>query len=156
MQDDTLFAGSIAENISFFDARPDLPWIEECARMAAIHQDIEAMPMGYQTLVGDMGTVLSGGQKQRVMLARALYKRPGVLILDEATSHLDIKREAQINASIAALNITRILVTHRPETMGSANRVIEMEKGRVVFDGPPDGYFARQGLRAPAPLATPR
>ena len=150
MQDDTLFAGSIAENISFFDSRPDGLWIEECARMAAIHEDIESMPMGYQTLVGDMGTVLSGGQKQRVMLARALYKRPSVLILDEATSHLDVRREAQINESIGALNITRILVTHRPETIGSTRRVIEMEKGKVVFDGSPQGYFARQGLPSPA------
>ena len=156
MQDDTLFAGSIAENISFFDSRPDLPWIQECARLAAIHADIEAMPMGYQTLVGDMGTVLSGGQKQRVMLARALYKRPGVLILDEATSHLDINREAQINAAIAALNITRIVVTHRPETIGAARRVIEIEKGRIVFDGPPADYFARQSPAAAAPSVTPQ
>jgi ATP-binding cassette subfamily B protein RaxB len=101
MQDDTLFAGSIAENICFFDPRPDNERIEQCARLAAIHKDIEAMPMGYQTLVGDMGTVLSGGQKQRVTLARALYKQPQVLLLDEATSHLDVKREAQVNESIA-------------------------------------------------------
>ena len=104
------------------------------------------MPMGYQTLVGDMGTVLSGGQKQRVMLARALYKQPQVLVLDEATSHLDIKREAEVNASIAGLNITRIVIAHRPETIGAAHRVIEMNRGQVVYDGSPQGYFDRLGL----------
>ena len=146
MQDDSLFAGSIADNISFFDTRPDLPWIEQCARLAAIHKDIEAMPMGYQTLVGDMGTVLSGGQKQRVLLARALYKRPSVLILDEATSNLDIKREAEVNHSISELNISRIVVAHRPETIGAVRRVIELGEGKVVFDGSPDEYFQRMGI----------
>ncbi len=151
MQDDTLFAGSIADNICFFDASPDLPWIEECARLAAIHQDIEAMPMGYQTLVGDMGTVLSGGQKQRVLLARALYKRPGVLILDEATSHLDIKREAEVNRSIAALRISRIVVAHRPETIGAVERVIELSEGKVSFDGTPDEYFVHVDIKRMTP-----
>ncbi len=147
MQDDTLFAGSIAENICFFDPRPDNERIEECARLAAIEKDIEGMPMGYQTLVGDMGTVLSGGQKQRVTLARALYKQPQVLLLDEATSHLDVKRESQVNASIAGLNVTRIVIAHRPETIGAAQRVIEMKRGQVIYDGPPDGYFERLGLK---------
>lgn len=152
MQDDTLFSGSIAENISFFDPRPELARIEECARLAAIHEDIEAMPMGYQTLVGDMGTVLSGGQKQRVMLARALYKQPQVLVLDEATSHLDVKREAEVNASIAGLNITRIVIAHRSETIGAVQRVLEMSRGRVIYDGSPQGYFAQLDLQRPAQL----
>jgi ATP-binding cassette subfamily B protein RaxB len=147
MQDDTLFSGSMAENISFFDPNPDHARIEESASLAAIAEDIESMPMGYQTLVGDMGTILSGGQKQRVMLARALYKRPNVLVLDEATSHLDIKREAQVNASIASLSITRIVIAHRPETIGSAQRVIDMHGGKITFDGSPEGYFERLGLR---------
>ena len=147
MQDDSLFAGSLADNISFFDARPDLPWVEECAKLAAVHTDIQAMAMGYQTLVGDMGTVLSGGQKQRVLLARALYKRPCVLILDEATSHLDLKREALINASIAQLQITRIVIAHRPEMIGSVQRVVEMDKGKIIFDGEPRAYFERLQLQ---------
>lgn len=146
MQDDSLFAGSVSDNISFFDSQPDLPWIEECAKLAAIHADILAMPMGYQTLVGDMGTVLSGGQKQRVLMARALYKRPCVLILDEATSHLDVRREAQVNQAISQLQITRLVIAHRPETINSAQRVLEMEKGRIVFDGTPDAYFERMQL----------
>lgn len=148
MQDDTLFAGSISDNISFFDDQPDLAWMIECARMAALHEDIEAMPMGYQTLVGDMGTVLSGGQKQRLLLARALYKRPKVLILDEATSHLDIESEARVNTAIATLPITRIVIAHRPETLRSAQRVVEIQAGRVAFDGTPQGYFDRLAQRA--------
>ena len=102
MQDDSLFAGSIADNIAFFAADPDRERIEASARHAAVHDDIRAMPMGYGTLIGDMGTVLSGGQKQRVLLARALYRQPAVLLLDEATSHLDVAREKAVNGALAA------------------------------------------------------
>ncbi|WP_324728555.1 peptidase domain-containing ABC transporter [Pseudomonas chlororaphis] len=136
MQDDVLFAGSLSENISFFDSRVDMPWLIECAQMAAIHDDIQAMPMGYNTLVGDMGTVLSGGQKQRVMLARALYKKPKILFLDEATSHLDVHCEQRVNAAIRGLRITRIMIAHRPETIGSADRVVVLGQGKVESDEP--------------------
>ena len=133
MQDDVLFAGSLAENISFFDPVADMAWVGECAQIASIHDDIMSMPMGYATLVGDMGTVLSGGQKQRVLLARALYKRPRILFLDEATSHLDVECERRVNDAIGAMNITRIMVAHRPETIASADRVIVMAAGKVVL-----------------------
>lgn len=126
MQDDELFAGSIAENIAFFDANADFSWIEQCARIAAIDDDILAMPMGYDTQIGDMGSVLSGGQKQRILLARALYKRPSILFLDEATSHLDIAKEKQVNEAISALKMTRIIVAHRPDTISYADRIISM------------------------------
>ena len=96
--------------------------------------EIKAMPMGMNTLVGDMGTVLSGGQKQRVLLARALYKRPKILFLDDATSHLDISKEYEVNAAVKALNITRIIIAHRPETITSANRVIVLHDGKVMRD----------------------
>lgn len=136
LQDDVLLAGSISENISFFDPQADVQWIAECARLAAIHEDIVVMPMGYNTLVGDMGTVLSGGQKQRVLLARALYKRPKILLLDEATSHLDLQREQQVNTAVSALRMTRVIIAHRPETIASATRVVRLDGGRIVFDQP--------------------
>jgi ATP-binding cassette subfamily B protein RaxB len=131
MQEDELFAGSIADNISFFDAEPDRARIEECARLAAIHQDITAMAMGYNTLIGDLGTALSGGQKQRVLLARALYKQPRILALDEATSHLDVACERSVNESVRALKLTRIVIAHRPETIQMAGRVITLQNRRV-------------------------
>ena len=134
MQDDQLFAGSIIDNISFFDATPDLAWVEECAKVAAVHDEIQAMPMAYHTLIGDMGTSISGGQKQRLLLARALYKRPKILLLDEATSALDVDRERLVNQAVRQLNLTRVIVAHRPETIASANRVIVLSEGRVAQD----------------------
>jgi ATP-binding cassette subfamily B protein RaxB len=134
MQDDQLFAGSITDNISFFELQPDAAWVEECARIAAVHDEIEAMPMGYHTLIGDMGASISGGQKQRILLARALYKRPKILFLDEATSALDVDREREVNQAIRQLDLTRVIVAHRPETIASANRVIVLSEGRVMQD----------------------
>lgn len=131
MQDDQLFAGSIADNIAFFDGFGDLKKIEQAAYSAAIHDDIVAMPMGYETLVGDMGSALSGGQKQRVLLARAFYRNPEILILDEATSHLDLEKERWINEAIRGLGVTRIHIAHRPQTIASADRIIAIEGGRA-------------------------
>ena len=146
MQDDVLFAGSIADNIAFFDPQPEREWAEQCARLASIHDDITRMAMGYQTLVGDMGTTLSGGQKQRVLLARALYRRPKVLLLDEATSHLDMAREAEVGQAIAAMALTRIVVAHRPQTLASVDRVIEMADGCIVRDETAAQFSSRLGL----------
>jgi ATP-binding cassette subfamily B protein RaxB len=146
LQDDVLFAGSIADNIAFFDSRADRDRIEQCARLAAVADDIARLPMGYQTLVGDMGTTLSGGQKQRVLLARALYRRPRLLILDEATSHLDLDREARVGQAIAGLPITRIVIAHRPQTLALLDRVVELEDGRLVHDETAAEYARRMGL----------
>ncbi|MDQ1833004.1 peptidase domain-containing ABC transporter [Massilia scottii] len=134
LQDDQLFAGSIADNISFFADAPSMDRIRECARRAAVEDDVNAMPMGFHTLIGDMGTVLSGGQKQRILIARALYREPVLLLLDEATSHLDVTREQAVNAAIHALPMTRIIVAHRRETILSAERIIVLEEGKVACD----------------------
>jgi ATP-binding cassette, subfamily B, bacterial CvaB/MchF/RaxB len=131
MQDDQLMSGSIADNVAFFDPAPDLEWIKECATIAAIHADITRMPMGYNTLTGDMGTVLSGGQKQRVLLARALYARPKILMLDEGSAHLDLATEKLVNDAIAKLDMTRIVIAHRPQTIASANRIVALAGGKL-------------------------
>ena len=132
MQDDQLFAGSVADNISFFDPEMDQARIEHAARLAAVHDEIAAMPMGYHSLIGDMGSSLSGGQKQRVILARALYRHPKLLFLDEATSHLDVMKERLVNDAVKALELTKVIVAHRPETIASADRVLVMEQGRII------------------------
>lgn len=128
VQDDSLIAGSIAENITFFSSKPDQMLLETCAQTAAIHHEICSMPMGYQTLVGDMGSNISGGQKQRILLARALYKQPKLLIFDEATSHLDAVTEKYIIQQLDRSQLTRIHVAHRAETIASAQRVVTLEK----------------------------
>lgn len=134
MQGDQLMSGSIADNISFFDPDARFEQVMEAARAAAIHEDILALPMGYETPVGDLGGALSGGQKQRLLLARALYRQPSILLLDEATSHLDMACERRINARIAALSITRIVIAHRADTIAAADRVLEFVDGRLVSD----------------------
>ncbi|CDH00353.1 peptidase domain-containing ABC transporter [Xenorhabdus bovienii] len=125
-QDDFLFSGSIMDNITFFDEKPNIEKSINCAKIAAIHDDIINMPMKYETLIGDMGNVLSGGQKQRLCLARALYKDPKIIFLDEATSHLDIENEKIISSNLKMLNITKVMVAHRQETIKSANKIIQL------------------------------
>jgi len=145
LQEDALLAGSLAENIAFFDSHADQARIEACARIAAIHEEIHQMPMGYQTLVGDMGNTLSGGQKQRVLLARALYRNPKLLVLDEATSHLDIFNEHRIVKALAELKLTRIVVAHRKETIDGAGRIIALGPqigAKGIFAGTPAGETA--------------
>jgi ATP-binding cassette subfamily B protein RaxB len=124
LQEDRLFAGSIAENIAGFSPSPDRDRIQQAAKLAVIHEEITRMPMGYETLVGDMGSSLSGGQMQRIVLARALYRGPRVLLLDEATSHLDEDNERAINEAISRLPISRLIVAHRRSTLDMADRIV--------------------------------
>lgn len=132
MQEDRLFRGAILDNITFFAQHSDRAWAQHCAELAQLHEDIIALPMGYQTLIGEMGNSLSGGQKQRLLLARALYKRPQLLILDEATSHLDVTNEIIIGQTLRSLDLTILLIAHRPETIASADRVVVLEGGRLA------------------------
>jgi ATP-binding cassette, subfamily B, bacterial CvaB/MchF/RaxB len=126
MQEDQLLSGSIAENISFFATSIDEERMIRCARMACIHDEILKMPMAYNSLIGDMGSSLSGGQKQRVILARALYRQPTILFLDEATAHLDSDNERQISEHLRALNITRISIAHRSEMTQGADLTVRV------------------------------
>jgi ATP-binding cassette, subfamily B, bacterial CvaB/MchF/RaxB len=144
MQEDALLTGSLADNIAFFDVQPDQTRVESCARLAQLHDDIVRMPMGYSTLVGDLGTGLSGGQKQRLLLARAMYRQPSVLALDEATSHLDIANERAVTQALAQMRLTRLVIAHRPETIAGAQRVVQVRNGAVV-----------EVMRAVAPMPPP-
>ncbi len=134
MQEDQLFSGSILDNICFFDTAPDMDRIRSAAHAAALDGDIERMPMAYHTLIGDIGTGLSGGQKQRLLLARALYREPKILVLDEATSHLDMGNERAVNAAIGKLQLTRVLIAHRQETLAMATRVVVLNAGKLEHD----------------------
>lgn len=129
LQSDNLFAGSLRDNVTLFDENPDMKRVVAATRAAALYDEIMTMPMGYETLVGDMGSSLSGGQKQRLLMARALYKLPAMLVLDEATSHLDAGREMEVSAAIAAMGVTRIVIAHRRETIAVADRVLQLSKG---------------------------
>src|SRR5205085_1552000 len=128
-QDDYLLSGSLAENITFFDPRPDTRQIERAAQFACVHDDIAAMPMGYQSLVNDMGSALSSGQRQRILLARAIYRKPDLLFLDEGTANLDPATETRIADAIAALPITRIVIAHRPALVERADFVLKVAGG---------------------------
>ncbi len=126
MQDDRLFSGSIRENICGFAEEMDEEWMVECARASHIHDVIMNMPMGYETLIGELGEGLSGGQKQRIFIARALYRKPGILFMDEATSALDSESEHFVNVAIKNMNITRVIIAHRETTLKTVDRVISI------------------------------
>ncbi len=126
-QDDSLVAGSIAENIALFDAEPDHERIRHAARLAVIDTDIESLAMAYETRIGDLGSALSTGQVQRILLARALYRRPRLLLLDEFTNGLDEDTERLVLATLRRLSVTRIVVTHSPIVLRAADRVIDLD-----------------------------
>ena len=129
MQNEGLMSGTIIENISFFEDDPDEALVVECAIAAGIHKDILKLHDGYRSMIGDLGSSLSGGQLQRLILARALYRQPRILFLDEATSNLDITLENYINSSVKSLKMTRIFIAHRPQTILSADRIFRFHNG---------------------------
>lgn len=131
MQDDLLFAGTIGDNIAFFDSEIDQRRVEEAAALVGLHGEILSMPMGYMTLIGDMGSTLSGGQKQRIVLARALYHRPTILFLDEGTANLDVVSEHDVMRALAGLGITLVMVAHRPGAIQGVDRVFAIEAGSL-------------------------
>ncbi|BDY06763.1 peptidase domain-containing ABC transporter [Ferrimonas sp. YFM] len=146
MQDDTLLTGSVADNITFFDPEPNMLWMQKCAQIASVDNDIQKLPMGYSSLVGDMGSQFSGGQVQRILLARALYKRPKVLFLDEATSHLDLENETSICNQIDRLPITRVVISHRLETVRNATRILKVDDGGITEIDTFDEIFSLKGI----------
>ena len=152
MQDDVLLTGSIADNIAFFDVQPNAQKIEHCAALAEIHHDIVQMSMGYHTLLGELGSGLSGGQKQRLLLARALYASPSVLALDEATSHLDMANEKAVSLALQNLNLTRIVIAHRPETIARAQRQIHMGPAGITELSEFSSVYPSQ-IKTDSPLA---
>lgn len=156
MQEDVLYAGSLAENIAFFDPEIDMARVAEVAKLAAIHDDILAMPMGYDSMVGDMGSALSGGQRQRVLLARALYPAPAVLFIDEGTAHLDAESEGRVIEALSRLPITRIVSAHRPLPIERADRTITVQ-GTVVKHTPGSARAGARDMRAnmaPSPASS--
>jgi ATP-binding cassette subfamily B protein RaxB len=132
LQDDRLLAGTIADNVSFFDADLDMAKVEDCLAKACVLDDILKMPMGTMTLVGDLGSTLSGGQQQRVLLARALYREPTILFLDEGTANLDPETEARVSETLRGLSCTRIFVAHREAAIAGADRTLLVAGGTVT------------------------
>ena len=134
-QDTQLFGGTVRQNIALADPQMGLDQVIHAAQLACIHDEIAAMPMGYETILADRGLSLSGGQRQRLALARALACRPTILMLDEATSHLDAVTEELVNQNLARLHCTRIIIAHRLSTIRGADLIVVMDSGRIVAQG---------------------
>ncbi|MFL5349043.1 MAG: peptidase domain-containing ABC transporter [Hyalangium sp.] len=146
MQEPFLFSGSLRENITFSDPAVPLDEVAEAARLAVVHDDIERMPMGYETVIsGSGGSGLSGGQRQRIAVARALVRKPVILLLDEATSQLDVLTESQLDQNLNGLSCTRILIAHRLSTVRNADLILVLDQGKLVESGTHEELVARGG-----------
>ncbi len=148
VQDARVFGGTVRENLTLGDPGLDADRVSEAARLAEILEDVEAMPMGFETPVAAGGVTLSGGQRQRLALARALARRPAILLLDEATSDLDTQTEARITANLAALRATRIVIAHRLSTVVDADLIVVLDGGRIVETGTHGVLLSREGVYA--------
>ncbi len=145
MQESFLFSGSIRQNIAFNNPALALDKIQEAARIAAVHDDILQMPMGYETILAEGGSGLSGGQRQRLSIARAVANQPAILLLDEATSHLDVVTEQAVDQNLNALACTRIVIAHRLSTICNADLILVLDAGALIESGSHKTLLARQG-----------
>jgi ATP-binding cassette, subfamily B, bacterial len=146
LQEPAIFSGSIRQNITLNHPHLSLEQVIQAAKLAAIHEDIIQLPMGYETRIAEGGSGLSGGQLQRLAIARALAHQPAILVLDEATSHLDVKTEHQVEQHLSRLSCTRIVIAHRLSTVKNADRILVMDVGCIVEQGNHVELLQRQGL----------
>ena len=148
LQENHLFADTIARNIAFAEEEADMERVVWAAEIANAREFIERLPLGYETRIGETGIALSGGQRQRIAIARAIYRRPTVVILDEATSSLDTESERVVQENMDALldGRTAVVIAHRMSTIRNADVILVIEKGRLVEHGTHEELVARQGL----------
>jgi ABC-type bacteriocin/lantibiotic exporter with double-glycine peptidase domain len=148
LQEPTLFSGSIRQNIASHDPALSLEEISAAARLAAIHDEIAELPMGYETVIAEGGVDLAGGQRQRLAIARALAHQPAILLLDEATSHLDVVTESIVDQNLSDLKCTRVVIAHRLSTVRNADLILVLDKGVIVERGRHDQLLALGGVYA--------
>ena len=148
MQDSALFGGSLRSNIALSSPHATLEQVTTVARVAGLDGEIARLPMGYETRLAESATNLSGGQRQRVAIARALVTQPSILLLDEASSHLDVASEVRLNEGLSELQCTRIVVAHRLSAVRSANEILVMKSGCVVERGTHESLMRSQGAYA--------
>ena len=148
MQDTALFSGSVRQNIALHDPSMKMEQVVWAAQMAAIHDEIGLMPMGYETMISEGGSAISGGQRQRLALARAVAHHPAILLLDEATSHLDVLTEQQVEHNLRSVHCTQVIIAHRLSTIREADLIVVLDHGTIVEKGSHFELMVRNGYYA--------